>query len=122
MTEKKPTRRQRAIRAHRAILEKQRAARRKPPTAEMRVAYEFYAALYEAGCDDSDFGRLMTMMMPKALDEARVTADFALCMTMPREFPPMAEKLDMTVAELRRERDRALDRLEAAAHQLRLVE
>ena len=85
----------------------------KPPTAEMRFSYELYAALYQAGCDDSDFGRLMAMMMPEDLADARVQADFALCMTMPGDFARMAEHLGMTVAELRRKRDRALERLEA---------
>jgi hypothetical protein len=49
------------------------------------------------------------MMIPEDLDDAQAMADFARCMTMPREFARMAEHLGMTVAELRRHRDRALE-------------
>jgi hypothetical protein len=41
---------------------------------------------------------------------------------MPRDFAQMAEIRGETVAEFRRERDRALERLEAAAYSLQLVE
>jgi hypothetical protein len=121
VTEKKPNRRQRARIAMIAIREKKRTIRRKSPSDEMLKTYQLYAQRYQAGCDDSDFGRLIARLMPEDLTEARIMADFALCMTPPRDFAQTGVSLGISLPELRRERDRALERLEAAAHQLRSV-
>src|SRR5215510_10367902 len=110
MTVKKPNRRQRAHLAMAAIRQKKMAMRRKPPSDEIRETYECYTEGYQAGCDDNGFGLLMAMLIPTDLEDARERADFSMCMTMPREFAEMAEHLGMTVAEFRRERDRALER------------
>jgi hypothetical protein len=118
MVEKKLKRRQRAQRAFIAIHRRQSTTNRKTPSAEIRKNYELYAQHYPDGCDGSDPGCLLAWLKPDDLTEARIRADFALCMTAPR----CADRLGMSVAEFRRERDRALERLEAATHQLSLVE
>lgn len=122
MTDKKPNRRQRADLAMAAIREKRRAMRRKPLSGEMREAFARYAKIWQDGCDDSDFGRLMALLVPRDLDEKRAMTDYVIATIPPRLYAHSAAQLDMTIAELRRERDRALARLEAAAHTLRLTE
>ena len=121
MTNHKPNRRERARIAWITIKSKWETQGKKPPSAATRQAYEVYTRNWQASCDDSDFGKLMSQMMPADLSEARVDADFARCMTGPSQFAYMAEALGETVAEFRRERDEALKRLEAAAHTLSLV-
>jgi hypothetical protein len=118
-SEKKPNRRARARSAVKRAF-KALERRKKPPTpAAMRFRADVRAWKHEAM--ERDPNDLMWMLVPEDLSKAMVSADFAMAMIWPSDFAWWGEQLGMTVKEVRQERDRALARLEAAAHQLRAV-
>ena len=112
MVEKKPNCRTRAIHAYFAA----NRARRKLATAE---AQQFAEAA--RSCKQSNPGDLLAQLMPDDLTEARIHAGLHYCDAVAARVCQVRRRAWYDEREVRRERDRALARLEAAAHRLSMV-
>jgi len=89
--------------------------RTKSPTADTRA---FEGATRQMQRDNPD--DLFAQLIPTDLTEVSIVADYCWAMLRPRHFAYMADRRGMTVKEVARERDRALERLENRTHKLRL--
>jgi hypothetical protein len=114
---KKPDRRRRVVLAFVDALAANDRARKHPPTEAQLSFASFAEEKHRANPND-----LMVQLMPTDLREAFIVRDYGIASPRPRHFAYFANHVGMDVKEVSRERDRALARLEAAAHTLRPVE
>jgi hypothetical protein len=111
---KKPDRNRRADIAYIRAMSALDKVPKKPPSPETRERYDAFVA--QLDCPEP-----MRGLIPIDIREAHIVRDFFLAKAKPRHFAMFAQRFGITIAEMRHERDRALQRLEAAAHKLHVV-